>query len=183
MRDIEQGGTLSTKRIVMMRKWHRSRLVKEMLSTSSLTTASFAYNPVAAAAAASSSAEAVECAGSTTIGGAPSTSRTPTLSSGPVPTTEKPSPPAHTGNLPQVVITDLSVSEGRMPLEPKPSLRRSITGTLPAQINSSADAGTQPDLDLLPVPVGSPTGNNSRLSQVLHNSTGTAYLDLLACYS
>lgn len=155
MRDIEQGGTLSTKRIVMMRKWHRSRLVKEMLSTSSLTTASFAYNPVAAAAAASSSAEAVECAGSTTIGGAPSTSRTPTLSSGPVPTTEKPSPPAHTGNLPQVVITDLSVSEGRMPLEPKPSLRRSIT-----------------DLDLLPVPVGSPTGNNSRLSQVLHNSTG-----------
>ncbi len=116
MRELEEGGALSLERIAALRKKHRCRLVKEMLSASHLTPAMFAYTTATGVAASPSLPTAA------TASSLPST---PTADAAPLPragsagTSPSPSPESarRAGGRPPV------------PRQPIPTLTRAATGT------------------------------------------------------
>lgn len=121
MRELEEGGALSLERIAALRKKHRCRLVKEMLSASHLTPAMFAYTTATGVAASPSLPTATTASSlpSTPTPDADAVSSTPLPRAGSTGTSPSPSPESarRAGGRPPV------------PRQPIPTLSRAATGT------------------------------------------------------
>lgn len=122
MRELEEGGALSLERIAALRKKHRCRLVKEMLSASHLTPAMFAYTTATGVAASPSLPTATTASSlpSTPAADADAVSSTPPLPrAGGTGASPSPSPESarRAGGRPPV------------PRQPIPTLTRAATGT------------------------------------------------------
>ncbi|ELR25118.1 TBC domain containing protein [Acanthamoeba castellanii str. Neff] len=156
MRELEEGGALSLERIAALRKKHRCRLVKEMLSASHLTPAMFAYTTATGVAASPSLPTATTASSlpSTPAADADAVSSTPPLPrAGGTGASPSPSPESarRAGGRPPV------------PRQPIPTLTRAATES--NLVSSKEIALRRPALD---------TGADQKpsLGRLVHTNTG-----------